>query len=40
MSYPCEIKEQPAQPTVSIRTRTSVQALPQVLGQAYGEIAQ
>ncbi len=40
MSYPCEIKKQAAQPTLSIRTRTSVQALPQLLGQAYGEICQ
>jgi effector-binding domain-containing protein len=39
MSYQCEVKEQPPQPTLSIRTTTSVQALPQVLGQAYGAIA-
>ena len=40
MAYKCEVKEQPHQPTLSIRTRTSVQELPQVLGQAYGAIAQ
>jgi effector-binding domain-containing protein len=36
----CEIKQQPAQPTLAIRTRTSVQELPQLIGQAYGAIAQ
>jgi len=40
MSYECEVKEQAAQPTLSIRTRTSVQDIPQVLGKAYGAIAQ
>ncbi len=40
MSYKCELKEQAAQPTLSIRTRTPVQNLPQALGQAYGAIAQ
>ncbi len=40
MPYNCEIKEQAAQPTLSIRTHTSVQALPQVIGQVYGEIGQ
>lgn len=40
MPYPCEIKEQVAQPTVSIRTRTPAQNLPQVLGRAYGAILQ
>jgi len=40
MSYKCEAKEQSAQPTLSIRTRTPVQDLPQVLGKAYGAIAQ
>lgn len=40
MPYNCEPKEQPAQPTLAIRTRTSVQALPQTLGRAYGVIAQ
>ena len=40
MSYKCEVKEQAAQPVLSIRTRTSVQDIPQVLGKAYGAIAQ
>ena len=40
MSYECEVKEQAAQPSLSIRTRTSVQDIPQVLGKAYGAIAQ
>jgi len=40
MSYQCEIREQLAQPTLTIRTRTSVQNLPQVIGKAYGDIAQ
>lgn len=40
MSYQCELREQPAQPTLAIRTRTSVQNLPQVIGKAYGDIAQ
>jgi len=40
MLYQCEILDQPAQPTLTIRTRTPVQAMPQVLGQGYGAIAQ
>ena len=40
MSYECEIKEQSDQPVLSIRTRTPVQDIPQVLGKAYGAIAQ
>jgi effector-binding domain-containing protein len=40
MSYQCELKEQPAQKTLSIRTRTAVQDLPQVFGEGYGQIAQ
>ncbi len=40
MLYQCEILEQPAQPTLTIRTRTSVQDLPQVIGKSYGAIAQ
>ncbi len=40
MSYLCEIKEQPAQTTLSIRTRTAVQRLPEILGQGYGAIVQ
>ena len=40
MTYECEVKEQLTQHTLSIRTRASVQELPQVLGQAFGAIAQ
>ena len=40
MSYKCELKEQHTQPALSIRRRTSVQDMPQVLGAAYGAIAQ
>ena len=40
MSYKCKVKEQPTQATLAIRTRVSVQDLPQVLGKAYGAIAQ
>ncbi len=40
MSYECKVKEQPTQATLAIRTRASVQDLPQVLGKAYGAIAQ
>ena len=40
MTYPCEVKEQPAQPVVSIHTRVPVQILPQVLGKAYDALTQ
>jgi effector-binding domain-containing protein len=40
MTYPCEIKQQAAQPTLYVRRRTPVQNLPQVLGQVYGDITQ
>jgi effector-binding domain-containing protein len=40
MSYQCELRERSAQPTLTIRTRTSVEDLGQVLGQAYGTIGQ
>jgi len=40
MAYDFEIVEQPAQPTLTIRTRTSVQEMPQVLGKGYEAIAQ
>lgn len=39
MSYQCELREQPTQPTLTIRTRTAVQNLPQLIGQSYGAIA-
>ena len=40
MSYTCEIKEQSARPTLTIRATTPVQGLSQLLGQAYGAVAQ
>lgn len=40
MTYKCEVKEQDAQLTLSIRTKTSVQDLPQLVGKSYGAIAQ
>jgi effector-binding domain-containing protein len=40
MSYQCQLKEQPAQPALSIRTRTSAQELPQEMGQAYRALAE
>jgi effector-binding domain-containing protein len=38
MSFKCEIKEMPAQPALAIRTRTSVQNLPQTIGECYGKV--
>ncbi len=38
MSYNCELKEQPAQPALTVRTRAAVQDLPQLFGKTYGEI--
>lgn len=40
MTYKCEIVDQPAQATLSIRTTTSIKELPQALGRAYGAIGQ
>ena len=40
MSYQCELRELPAQPTLTIRARTSVQDLPQLIGKSYGAIVQ
>ena len=40
MGYNCEFKERETQPSMSIRTKASVQDLPQVLGKSYGAIAQ
>jgi effector-binding domain-containing protein len=34
------IREQPAQPTLSLRTRSSVQDLPQFFGKVYGAVIQ
>jgi effector-binding domain-containing protein len=40
MTYQCELAEQSAQPTLSIRTRAAVQDLPQLFGRVYGALAQ
>jgi effector-binding domain-containing protein len=40
MSYDCELLKGSPQPTLSIRTTTPVQNLPQELGKAFGAIAQ
>jgi effector-binding domain-containing protein len=40
MTYNCELVDLPAQPTLSIRTTTSIKELPQALGRAYGAIGQ
>jgi effector-binding domain-containing protein len=40
MEYRCELLDRPAQPALVIRTRTAVQSLPQVVGEAYGAIMQ
>jgi len=39
MAFQCEIKKQGPQPTLSIRARTPIQGLPQLLGESYGKIA-
>jgi len=38
MIYTCELKEQPGEPVLAIRTRTNMEKLPQFLGTAYGAI--
>ena len=38
MSYDCKMVEQAAQPAMSVRTRSSVQDLPQILGPNFGKI--
>ena len=40
MSYQCQLIDRPSQPVASIRTHAAVENLPQVLGQAYGAVAQ
>lgn len=40
MSYNCEKLERTAQPVLSIRTKTSLQQLPQLLGESYMKIMQ
>ncbi len=36
--YACEVKERAAQPVLAVRTRTAVQGLPQVMGDALGAV--
>ncbi len=38
MSIKCEIKERPAQPTLAIRARTSLEKLPDAIGQGFGAV--
>jgi len=40
MDFRCEIREQVAQPTLSIRVRTPITNLPSLLGESYGKIAE
>jgi len=40
MEYRCEVVERAAQPTLAVRTRTPIERLAQVVGQAYGEVWQ
>ncbi|AOY76110.1 GyrI-like domain-containing protein [Clostridium formicaceticum] len=40
MDYKFELAEKPAQPVLSMRTKTAVENLPQELGKAYGIIIQ
>ncbi len=39
MSHACMLEEQGAQPALTIRTKTSLEGLPQAVGQAYMAIA-
>lgn len=40
MTYPCEVNEMPAQVTLSVRARASVQNLPHIIGKAFDRIRQ
>ncbi len=40
MEYQCELKEQAAQPALSVRTHAAVQDLPSLFGKTYGAIMQ
>ncbi|CAJ35653.1 GyrI-like domain-containing protein [Methanocella arvoryzae] len=40
MPFTCEIKELPVQQALSVRTRSPVENLPNVIGQTYGTIIQ
>jgi effector-binding domain-containing protein len=39
MSYTCQFQNQPAQPVISVRLRTSVEHLPEQLGLWFGSLA-
>jgi effector-binding domain-containing protein len=38
MTYQCEIQEFPARPTLSIRTRTNIEGLPEVISTSFAAI--
>jgi effector-binding domain-containing protein len=38
MSYDCQLQERATQPVMSIRSRTSVDKLPEVMGAVYGQL--
>ena len=40
MTFKCELSKRAAQPTMSVRTRSAVQDLPEILGEIFGKIAQ
>ena len=40
MAYHCQLKEQPSQPALSVRTRAAVQELPALFEKTYGAIMQ
>lgn len=40
MKYTCGLVEQPAQPVLSVRTRSAVEKLPELLGSIYKSIAE
>ena len=40
MTYQCEIQEFPTRPTLSIRTRTTIERLPEVIGKSFAAIGQ
>lgn len=40
MNYNCQIDDKPSQPTLGVRTRTAVENLPAVVGDAYGAVIQ
>ena len=38
MTYKCDIQEQHAMPTLALRTRTSLEKLPDAIGQGFGAV--